>query len=54
MRIQPDSVYALGCLAAREVAVSALGTIYAVSTAGNDTAGAFTPLTVQGWSLATG
>ncbi|MGA0610251.1 ferrous iron transporter B [Caldimonas sp. KR1-144] len=40
-------------LAAREVAVSALGTVYALSATGDDTAGALTPLIQQGWSLAT-
>lgn len=40
-------------LAAREVAVSALGTVYALSAAGDDTARALTPLIARGWSLAT-
>jgi len=40
-------------LAAREVAVSALGTVYAMSSS-NDVAGALTPVIAQGWSLATG
>ncbi|MFY9509623.1 MAG: ferrous iron transporter B [Rubrivivax sp.] len=40
-------------LAAREVAVSALGTVYALSATGDDTAPALTPLIAQGWSLAT-
>jgi len=40
-------------LAAREVAVSALGTVYAMSGS-SDVAGALTPLIAQGWSLATG
>jgi len=40
-------------LAAREVAVSALGTVYAMSGSG-DVAGALTPVIAQGWSLATG
>ena len=40
-------------LAAREVAVSALGTVYALSATGEDTAGALTPLIAQSWSLAT-
>jgi ferrous iron transport protein B len=40
-------------LAAREVAVSALGTVYAMS--GNaDVAGALSPVIASGWSLATG
>nr|WP_240980388.1 ferrous iron transporter B [Ramlibacter agri] len=38
-------------LAAREVAVSALGTVYALS--GEDTAGALAPIIAQSWSLAT-
>jgi len=40
-------------LAAREVAVSALGTVYALSATGTDTAQALTPLIAKGWSLAT-
>jgi ferrous iron transport protein B len=40
-------------LAAREVAVSALGTVYAMSGA-TDVAGALTPVIAQGWSIATG
>src|SRR5262249_45089826 len=40
-------------LAAREVAVSALGTVYAMSGS-NDVAGALTPVIAQTWSLATG
>lgn len=40
-------------LAAREVAVSALGTVYALSATGNDTAQALAPLIAQNWSLAT-
>lgn len=40
-------------LAAREVAVSALGTVYALSAAGGDTAQALAPLIAQNWSLAT-
>jgi ferrous iron transport protein B len=40
-------------LAAREVAVSALGTVYAMSGS-SDVAGALTPLIAQSWSLATG
>jgi len=40
-------------LAAREVAVSALGTVYALSATGDDTAQALTPLIAQDWSLAT-
>ena len=41
-------------LAAREVAVSALGTVYAMSSGSSDIAGALTPVIAQGWSLATG
>jgi ferrous iron transport protein B len=40
-------------LAAREVVVSALGTVYALSATGNDTAGALAPLISHSWSLAT-
>jgi ferrous iron transport protein B len=40
-------------LAAREVAVSALGTVYSLSATGNDTALALTPLIANSWSLAT-
>lgn len=40
-------------MAAREVAVSALGTVYALSAAGDDTARALTPLIAHSWSLAT-
>ena len=40
-------------LAAREVAVSALGTVYALSATGDDTAQALTPLIAESWSLAT-
>jgi ferrous iron transport protein B len=40
-------------LAAREVAVSALGTVYALATAGEDTAQALAPLIAANWSLAT-
>jgi ferrous iron transport protein B len=40
-------------LAAREVAVSALGTVYALSATGEETAQALTPLIAQHWSLAT-
>jgi ferrous iron transport protein B len=41
-------------LAAREVAVSALGTVYAMSGPGGDVAGALTPVIARSWSLATG
>lgn len=40
-------------LAAREVAVSALGTVYALSATGDETAKALAPLIAQNWSLAT-
>ena len=42
-------------LAAREVAVSALGTVYAMSAANTgDVAGALTPVIASSWSVATG
>jgi ferrous iron transport protein B len=42
-------------LAAREVAVSALGTVYAMSGTGTqDVAGALTPIIAHSWTLATG
>ena len=40
-------------LAAREVAVSALATVYALSAAADNTAQALAPLIAQSWSLAT-
>ena len=40
-------------LAAREVAVGALGTVYALSAAGDGVADALAPVIAQGWSLAT-
>ena len=40
-------------LAAREVAVSALGTVYALSATGKDTAQALSPIIARSWSLAT-
>jgi len=40
-------------MAAREVAVSALGTVYALSATGDDTALALMPLIAHSWSLAT-
>ncbi len=40
-------------LAAREVAVGALGTVYALSAAGDAVADSLTPVIAQGWSLAT-
>ena len=40
-------------LAAREVAVGALGTVYALSATGEDVSGALTPLIAQSWSLPT-
>ncbi len=40
-------------LAAREVAVGALGTVYALSATGDDVASQLTPMLASGWSLAT-
>jgi ferrous iron transport protein B len=40
-------------MAAREVAVSALGTVYALSATGEDTAAALMPIIAEGWPLAT-
>ena len=40
-------------LAAREVAVGALGTVYAMSAAGDDVAGQLEPVIASTWSLAT-
>jgi len=40
-------------LAAREVAVGALGTVYALSATGDDVRGALTPLIAHSWSLPT-
>jgi ferrous iron transport protein B len=40
-------------LAAREVAVGALGTVYALSAAGDGVAEQLAPMIAQGWSLAT-
>jgi ferrous iron transport protein B len=40
-------------MAAREVAVSSLGTVYALAATGTDTARALSPLIASGWSLAT-
>jgi ferrous iron transport protein B len=40
-------------LAAREVAVGALGTVYALSAAGDGVAESLTPVIAQSWSLAT-
>jgi len=40
-------------LAAREVAVGALGTVYALSATGDDVSGALTPLIAHSWSLPT-
>ena len=40
-------------LAAREVAISALGTVYALSSTGTDAAQALTPLIAASWSLPT-
>ena len=41
-------------LAAREVAVGALGTVYALSQTGDEVGTALAPLIAQSWSLATG
>jgi ferrous iron transport protein B len=40
-------------LAAREVAISALGTVYALSAASGDAAQALTPIIAHSWSLPT-
>jgi len=40
-------------MAAREVAVGALGTVYALSAAGDDVAGSLAPLIAASWSLPT-
>jgi ferrous iron transport protein B len=40
-------------LAAREVAVGALGTVYALSAAGKEVSGALSPVIGASWSLAT-
>jgi ferrous iron transport protein B len=40
-------------LAAREIAVGALGTVYSMSASGDDVAGALTPIISSTWSLAT-
>ena len=40
-------------MAAREVAVGALGTVYALSAAGDNVAESLAPIIAQGWSLAT-
>ncbi len=40
-------------IAAREVAVGALGTVYALSAAGDSVAESLAPVIAQGWSLAT-
>jgi ferrous iron transport protein B len=40
-------------LAAREVAVGALGTVYSMSAAGGEVADALAPVIAKGWSLAT-
>jgi ferrous iron transport protein B len=40
-------------MAAREVAVGALGTVYALSAAGESVASELAPVIAQGWSLAT-
>jgi ferrous iron transport protein B len=40
-------------MAAREVAVGALGTVYALSSSGDDVAGSLAPLIAHSWSMAT-
>jgi ferrous iron transport protein B len=40
-------------LAAREVAVGALGTVYAMSASGDDLSAQLEPVIASGWSLAT-
>jgi ferrous iron transport protein B len=40
-------------LAAREVAIGALGTVYSMSASGDDVAGALRPIIASSWSLAT-
>ncbi|HEU5435006.1 MAG TPA: ferrous iron transporter B [Telluria sp.] len=40
-------------MAAREVAVGALGTVYALSQSGDELAGSLAPIIAQSWSLAT-
>jgi len=40
-------------LAAREVAVGALGTVYSLSAAGDSVASSLAPVIAKGWSLAT-
>jgi ferrous iron transport protein B len=40
-------------MAAREVAVGALGTVYALSSSGDDVAGSLAPLISHSWSMAT-
>jgi ferrous iron transport protein B len=40
-------------MAAREVAVGALGTVYALSSTGEETAKTLSPIIAQGWSIAT-
>jgi ferrous iron transport protein B len=40
-------------MAAREIAVGALGTVYSMSASGDDVAGALMPVIASSWSLAT-
>jgi ferrous iron transport protein B len=47
------SIALVPAMAAREVAVSALGTVYALSATAEDTASALAPLISEGWSMAT-
>ncbi len=48
-----NSIALVPGLAAREVAVGALGTVYAMSAAGGEVADALAPVIAKGWSLAT-
>jgi ferrous iron transport protein B len=41
-------------MAAREIAIGALGTVYSMSAAGDDVAGALRPVIASSWSIATG
>ena len=49
----PISIALVPGLAAREVAVGALGTVYSMSAAGDSVADALSPVIAGGWSLAT-
>jgi ferrous iron transport protein B len=48
------SIALVAGLAAREVAVGALGTVYSMSVAGDDVAGRLQPVIGHDWSIATG